>query len=233
MVTVSLDISKTSTAMVLAVGNKTYFYNYTIKKETNKWNKMLDFVHFRHFEFNDPADYSEREFYNLKIFVDIANSIIDDIAEYIENDEPICVYTEGYSYSSFAGHIIDLVTVSSIIRSKIYESFPNLSKFVVVSPKHLKTMACELVYGTQIVQTGKRIIKNVKITNPNPDGIKGGEFKKPEMLRAFADSNISNSLKDFIVLQRDELLKVKSIPKPIDDLVDANFLSELAKTDLI
>jgi hypothetical protein len=49
------------------------------------------------------------------------------------------------------------------------------------------------------------------------------------MFHSLLDSNITNDLKIFLNQNIDVLSKMKKIPKPFDDLIDAIFLVELGK----
>ena len=49
------------------------------------------------------------------------------------------------------------------------------------------------------------------------------------MLEAYLNINENDGLSNILNKYKDELLKLKNVPKPIDDIVDSNFLMRILK----
>jgi hypothetical protein len=125
-----------------------------------------------------------------------------------------------------------LVGIGTIVRAKLYEYIPNITKMKIIAPKSLKTISCEMIYGFEMVEVGKRKKKIVKQINTNNKGTKGGDFTKHDMFQAIVDYNNNYILDDFFIEKYDEIMSVKTFPKPIEDLDDAWLLKEIIKYDL-
>lgn len=135
---------------------------------------------------------------------------------------------EGYSYSSAAGPLIDLVTFGTTLRHTLNQWLPlnvdwYYAKLSILQPTEVKQQAAAMVYPP--------IIKGKKVEYRNADGIAGGSFKKPQIYQALLDHS---GLKDdkwvnFIRGHSEEILEMKSIPKPIEDINDAKTLYEIIK----
>lgn len=95
----------------------------------------------------------------------------------------------------------------------------NLSDFTVFTPSTLKQQTCELVYGKQYNTKGKQI------PSRNTLGMAGGSFKKHEMLESLFVLNKNSKLQQILQPHINDIMKMKAIPKPIDDIVDAMFLA--------
>lgn len=227
---IGLDISKISTAMAIESNGKEYIFSYNNKKLSNKWNDNIKHIcNIKTYEYINSDDYSISEIEKLKQFINIANDVLKDILETINiNDESI-IYIEGYSYSKDPGPIIDLVGIASIIRAKIFEYVPNIKEIKIISPKSLKTFSCEIAYGSSMIESGKRIIKIEKVLNTNNNGVKGGDFNKHDMCQAIIDSKIKCILTDYINDNYEEIMGMKTFPKPIEDIDDAWWLKESIK----
>lgn len=224
---IGLDTSKVSTSMVIDVDGEKHYFSYNTNKETYKWNELInDFVKIRTYQYdNKIKDYSDKEVNKLIQFSKISSNLINDVKNTINFDKETIINIEGYSYGK-SNQIVDLVGVGSTIRVKLYETVPN-AKFNIIAPKSLKTKTCELVYGSEMVEQGKRKIKIVKVINPNHDGVSGGNFDKFHMLMAVTDYNKNDKLSEFIINNFDEMNSMSNVPKPIEDLVDAFFLKEI------
>ena len=140
---------------------------------------------------------------------------------------------EGYSYGQNVGPLIDLVGIGSIIRSKLYESIPNLKELKIISPKSLKTVTAEMIYGFDMVEVGKRVIKTEKVIRTNKSGIKGGDFDKHHIFEAIMVYNKNFSLLDYCKANLDEIKALKSFPKPLEDIDDAWLLKEIIKYKIL
>jgi len=228
---IGLDISKVSTGLSIEVKGKNYLFSYNTMKITSKWNKVLkdiDGIVIRTYEYDNTIEnYSESEIDKLGRFIEIANDVINDILSVIDiNDETTC-YLEGYSYGKNVGPIIDLVGIGATIRGKLYEHIPNIKEIKIIAPKSLKLQTCEMVYGAEIKDIGKRKPKIVKIINNSVDDVKGGDFQKIDMYKAIKYYDRDHLLSQLFDEKNEEISSVKTFPKPIEDLNDALLLKEL------
>lgn len=233
---IGLDISKVSSAVSIETKDKQYLFSYNTHKPTYKWNKIIkdeEGIFIRNYEYdNKIEDYSESEINKLTQFINISNDIIKDILSVINKDEDTIIYLEGYSYGKSVGPIIDLVGIASLVRAKLYEHIPNIKLMKVISPKSLKLISCEMVYGFQMVEKGKRKIKIVKEINTNNNGVKGGDFTKHDMFQAIVDYGKPYNLNNIFNEKYDEIIGVKTYPKPLEDLNDAYLLKEIIKFNI-
>lgn len=217
---IGIDISKSSTGMTI---NGEKLFNYCVEEDVtnksgfDKWYKVAEpHINIRFTKKNKEKDYSEREIQNINCFEHYSDLIIEDILTNIKGDE-VKIFIEGYSYSSSAGHIIDLVTLSTLIRSKILKQIKG--SVMIISPSTLKLETCKLVYPEL------KVVKGKKIEWFSADGIKGGSFKKHDMYKAICDLKTENT--DWVNLLREyraEMMGYKNIPKPFDDVNDSYLL---------
>jgi len=229
---IGLDISKISTDMVIESINGNYLFSYNTHKINYKWNKsIIDIknIKIRTYEYDNNLEYSEMEINKLVQFINISNDIINDILTVIDINESTIIYMEGYSYGRDPGPIIDLVGIASIVRAKIYENIPNINKIKIISPKSLKTISAEMIYGYDMIDIGKKKQKIIKQVNTNEKGIKGGDFSKHDMFQAIVDYNKNYILNEYLIENYDEIIGLKSFPKPIEDINDAFLLKEIIK----
>jgi len=228
---IGLDISKVSTGMAIEVNGENFLFSYNTSKPTQKWNKILstiDNVKIRTYEYdNTISDYSESEINKLTKFINISNDIIKDILSVINIEDDTILYLEGYSYGKNPGPLLDLVGIGATVRSKIYETIPNIIEMKIIAPKSLKLITCEMVYGAEIKDIGKRKSKIVKIINNNDNDIKGGDFHKIDMYDAIVKYNHKHTLEQLFIDKDDDIRGTKSFPKPIEDLNDALLLKEI------
>lgn len=227
---IGLDISKISTSMVIETNGKEHIFSYNTNKPSYKWNKNIEnIVKIRTYEYNNKLDtYSEIEIDKLNVFSRISSDLVQDIVETISN-EPTIIYIEGYSYGKDSSQIIDLVSIGSVIRTKIFESVQNIEKIKIVAPKSLKLIACEMVYGYKLINVGRKKEKIVKVINSNKEGKKGGDFDKIDMFKMILDYNNKSILDSFYNENLEELLSLKYFPKPLEDINDAWLLKEIIK----
>ena len=230
---IGLDISKVSTGLSIESKGENYLFSYNTMKITSKWNKILNIIPgviIRTYEYdNSIEDYSESEINKLENFSKISNDIVEDILSVIDINDETILYLEGYSYGRNPGPVIDLVGIGSSVRTKIYENIPNIKEMKVIAPKSLKLQSCEMVYGAEIKDIGKRKVKIVKIISNNDNDIKGGDFQKIDMYDAIKKFVCSHLLEDLFIDKDDDISSVKTFPKPIEDLNDALLLKELIK----
>lgn len=216
--TITIDPSLSCTALVVN-GEKFVFVNrnlaYTETKTLKKWFSLCSsFIHYEIIDYDFNDNYSENEIYKLTMYESIVERIHDKAIELIDPTLPINVYIEGYSYSSAAGPLIDLVTFSTLLRRIMTKTADNVQ---IISPSSLKLSAAKLTYSPII--SGKKVIKH---TYKNNEGIAGGSFKKTQMLQALIENQTLNcKWVKFLRENKEELLSLKNIPKPIEDLNDA------------
>lgn len=212
---IGIDASLTSTAISVYNKNGYFFFSYLKGYEKpGKWTKLIeDFVKITGVAYNKSENYSEQENLKLKDYQDLVSIIINDIKSVLVEGD-IYSAIEGYSFSSAAGHLIDLVTLSTLIRDRLKNKLN--SNLDVYSPSTLKKETCGLTYGW--IEKGK---KKKSYTCRNTLGIAGGNFKKHQMLDAIKDYKCTSQLNKFCKEYYDDLSGLKKIPSPIDDLVDS------------
>jgi len=232
---IGLDISKISTGMSIEnTKGENHLFNYTTKDPNYLWVKRTsDVINFRYYNYIKFDNYSESEIEKLTNFIKIANDIIKDIKNHITDNYPVYIQMEGYSYGSTVGPLIDLVGIGTIIRGKLLEHVPNVKLIEIVAPLSLKTQTAEYVYGYEMVEKGKRVVRLVKVVNTNEDGISGKNFSKHDMFKALMDAKIEVPVIEFYDIYKDDLLKMKSLPKPFDDINDAIFCKEIIKNNIL
>lgn len=168
---------------------------------------------------------SDIEWGKLSRYNEITDMIVHDVMSTISGG-PIIFAIEGYSHSSKAGPLIDLVTISTLLRTKLHNSFHSTSNDVtmmVLQPTEVKHRAAVLVYPP--IQKGK------KTEYRNGDGVAGGSFKKPEIYKALLDNTelVNDPWVMYLKEQSEEIFSLKMVPKPIEDINDAKTLYEIIK----
>ena len=146
---VAIDPSLISTGMVVSYKDTFKMFNYCRessvfgKKGITKWFKMAEqFIEYKFIEYREFEDYSDGEMTKLKDYDRITDNIISDILESIDLSKPTKIGIEGYSFSSTAGDIIDLVTFSTLLRKKLFDRISE--DIFVLSPSTLKLESCKL-----------------------------------------------------------------------------------------
>jgi hypothetical protein len=226
---VGLDPSLISTAMV--VNGK--LFNYCREKDAmnksgySKWFKYCeDKVTFRFISYRDSDSYSEGELVKLKDYDEITDQIIKDIEENIDKTKPTKIGIEGYSYSSDAGAIIDLVTFSTLLRKKLYDYIS--TDIAVLSPSTLKLESCKLTYPP--INEGK---KKEKWVYRNAYGISGGSLTKHGMFMCIVDNNeIKDEWSTLCKTMKDDIMSSSKVPKPFEDLNDSFLIYQILKNNL-
>lgn len=214
---IGLDLSVNSSAMVI----DEHLFNYTTESSNNKWIKLTsDYINFRFFENVKQKEYSDNEIYKLRKYDEITDLIFNDIVAFTKG-EKIDVLIEGISYGS-PGKIPDLVTHATLLKRKLL-ALPNLESIKIIPPTSLKKAACIAVYGYKS-RIGKKGQPLKGKESRNNDGLSGGDFKKHDMFKAFIDSTSTNKFKKHCYEMKNNILKMKSIPKPYDDIIDSYFL---------
>jgi hypothetical protein len=233
---VALDPSLISTALVVSSGDTFKMYNYCRESSAfgktgiKKWFKLAEqFVTYKFITYRDFTDYSEGELTKLKDYDKITDDIISDILSNIDLSKPTKIGIEGYSFSSTAGDIIDLVTFSTLLRKKLFDQISE--DITVMSPSTLKLESCKLTYPPIVTETGKKV-KKVKVEYRNNLGMSGGKFTKTDMFMAIVDNN---EMQDFWTkhckLVKSDVLGVATIPKPYEDVNDAFLIYSVLKKE--
>lgn len=233
---VALDPSLISTALVMSSGDTFKMYNYCRESSAfgktgiKKWFKLAEqFVTYKFIEYREFKDYSEGELTKLKDYDKITDNIISDILSNIDTSKPTKIGIEGYSFSSTAGDIIDLVTFSTLLRKKLFDQISE--DITVMSPSTLKLESCKLTYPPIVTETGKKV-KKVKIEYRNTLGMSGGKFTKTDMFMAIVENN---EMQDFWTkhckLVKSDVLGVATIPKPYEDVNDAFLIYSVLKKE--
>lgn len=226
---VSLDPSLISTAMV--VNGK--LFNYCRLKDAmnksgySKWFKYCeDKVTFRFISYRESESYSEGELFKLKDYDKISDQIIKDIEDNIDKTQPTKIGIEGYSYSSDAGAIIDLVTFSTLLRKKLFDHIS--TDITVFSPSTLKLESCKLTYPP--INEGK---KKDKWVYRNSYGISGGSLTKHGMFMCIVDNNeIKDEWSTLCKTLKDDIMNANKVPKPFEDINDAFLIYQILKNNL-
>jgi hypothetical protein len=223
---VTIDPSLISTALVVSSGDTFKMYNYCRessafgKKGITKWFGLAEqYITYKFIEYRPFKDYSEGELVKLKDYDKISDDIIKDIKENIDPNKPTKIGIEGYSFSSTAGDIIDLVTFSTILRKKLFDLISE--DIMVLSPSTLKLESCKLTYAPILKEMGKKKI-TIKEEYRNKIGISGGKFTKSEMFMAIVENEVwEDYWTKHCKLSQKDILGIAKIPKPYEDVNDA------------
>lgn len=214
MYIIGIDPSINSTAISIYDEEKIHLFNYTTKKLKYKWFTLTtEFINYNAtVSVNDSScGYSKLEIKKITSYDEITNSMLNNIIDII-GEEKCVVYIEGYSYSSDAGKIIDLVTFSTLIRHKLL-SYPNITLHII-APSELKKCMGEFVYD-----------KDKKGVCRNSDGKAAGSFDKKDMMIALMKLELNYPYMKYLSENQEILLTPKNIPKPFDDINDAIILT--------
>ena len=215
MSVIGIDPSLVSTAMVID-GN--HIFNYTKEKYAhnksglNKWyNLCEEYVKYRWINYEQRDNFTDSEINKLKDFNILSDMVINDIKKYIVPNEPIKIGIEGFSYSSQAGPLIDLVTYSTLLRNKLLLLTDDI---IILPPSTLKLESAKLTYP--MIMEGKKEVWR------NKEGVSGGKFNKHEMYLCLTENdNFNCKWVEFLRDIKDDIFDSKTIKKPIEDCVDS------------
>ena len=215
---VTIDPSLVSTAVT--INNRPFSIvseNIALNKKNQytKWFKLsepyCDIITINT-NYKDEKVYSKLEINKLETFQKTSNIILNLLDTYCDPEYTTLVVIEGYSYSSAAGPLIDLVTFGTLVRSVL--STREYTDVVILAPSTIKKLSAQLTYPA--IQKGK------KLEYRNYQGIAGGSFKKHDMLNVLLENKeIESKWVNFLKDNQVELLAAKSIPKPIEDINDS------------
>jgi len=231
---VAIDPSLISTAMVVGKNDGTFkIFNYCKessamgKKGMNKWFKMAEqYVSYRYIDYRKFDNYSDGELVKLKDYDKVSDVIINDILENIDKNIPTKIGIEGFSYSSNAGSLIDLVTFSTILRKKLFDLISE--DITVLSPSTLKLETCKMTYKP--IEIYSKTGKLTKTEYKNNLGIAGGKFTKNEMYLSILDNdNINNYWSNHCKLISEDMNETSKISKPYDDINDSFWIYQIIK----
>jgi hypothetical protein len=219
---IGIDISINSTAIYIESEKGISIISVTNKKDNNIWIKELIEYGVKFFYMNreSSSNYSKNEISKLNYYNDISDKIISEIIKSINLNKRTYCQIEGYSFSKNTSSILDIVGLSTIIRSDLIRKINNI-EISIISPSSLKLETCKLVYKP--IDIG---IKKSKFKYVNDQGISGGSFKKPQMFKAIIDGKIDTPIFEMLNTHRD-LMERDKIPNPIEDIVDATFACKL------
>lgn len=228
-----ISIDPSTTCSGLCVEGKLYAVAqhdlaFTKSEKMKKWFSIADEeCNIVTYPKRNVADtYSGEEVSKLKYYQNIRDTIMDIIGQSGTFPKQTMVLMEGFSYSSASGHLIDLVTLSTLIRTALVELGFNLQ---IVAPSDLKACTAKLSYDA--VDIGK---KKEKLEWRNSNGVSGGSFKKHDMYQAILDStNTGSNWKRLLADNAKEISSMKSVPKPIEDVNDAFLLYKIYENGLI
>ena len=234
---VAIDPSLISTALVVTSGDTFKMFNYCRESSAfgktgiKKWFKMAEqYVTYKFVEYREFEDYSEGEITKLKDYDKITDGIIDDILDNIDLEKPTKIGIEGYSFSSTAGDIIDLVTFSTLLRKKLFDKISE--DITVLSPSTLKLESCKLTYPPIIKEIGGKKPRQEFIWR-NTIGISGGSFTKREIFMSIVENeNWDDYWTNHCKSVKLDILSISTIPKPYEDVNDAVTIYHILKRNM-
>jgi hypothetical protein len=153
-----------------------------------------------------PDDYIGRERIKIVYFMDIVDSLWNSILE-IMGDSEFCVAMEGLSFSSNGNALIDISMATALLRKRIIDRV-GADKFYVFSPTSIKKFAIK------------------------------GNAKKDELYEALInfkeldETNLKNFTNILESNKTEWITPAKAINKPIDDIVDATWITLYLKETL-
>lgn len=220
---IGIDPSLVSTAMSI---NGKYLFNYTKEKYAynksglNKWYKMCDqYVKYRWIEYDKIENFTDSEVEKLNKYNILSDMVIEDIKNHIDPNGSIRIGIEGYSYSSAAGPLIDLVTYGTLLRNKLLQLSPDITIF---PPSTLKLESAKLTYP-MILEKKKEVWRN-------NNGVSGGKFTKHDMYSALTENeSLNDNWTSFLRQIRGDVFDSKVIKKPMEDCNDAFLIYQVLK----
>lgn len=218
---IGIDISIDSTGLAILRDDEIIISNFTVQKRNAMWiKKTMDAIdyEFINYTYKDIENYTESEIMKLREFDHVTDLIYNKLLGNIDKKQKTIIAIEGYNYGlRNTNSIIDIVTFSTLLRLKLL-SLPKLDKLIIISPMTVKSLACEMSYGFTLTKSGKKII------NKNSNGISGGKFDKKQMMESLIHMNGDDKLSVLLNKYKEELLKLKMVPKPWDDICDSYWI---------
>lgn len=217
---IGIDISIDSTAVSILRNDETIISSFTTLKNSVGWiKKTMSYIdyEFIDYTYKNINNYTESEIIKLREYDHVTDLIYKKIVGNINKNEKTMIAIEGYNYGQRGNSIIDIVSFSTLLRLKLL-NVPKLEKIIIISPKSLKSEAAAMSYGYTINKKG------LKVINKNLNGVSGGSFDKKDMLMALLNMNLDNKLTEVLNKYKEDLIKLKNIPKPWDDCIDSFFI---------
>lgn len=210
--------------MIIGNGNDFEMFNYCrerdifTKKGLGKWFKYCEeLVQYKFINYNTFSNYSDGEIIKLKDYNKITEQIVDDISDNLDGENQVIIALEGIAFGASVGDLVDLVSFSTLLRAKLLSITQNIK---IVAPLTLKQEACKLTYEPYDI--GK---KKQKLVWRNKQGIAGGHFTKREVFQSIVENEKwTDKWTIHCKKMASEILTIKSIPKPYEDMDDAFIL---------
>jgi hypothetical protein len=226
---ITIDPSLTCTAVI--VNDKIFVYasESVAMTKTGKPTKWFDSVDHLitlrlHSNAYTATNHSDKEIQKLVNYNGIVKTIFTDVLSCLIPGEPIRVYIEGYSHSSEAGPLIDLVTFGTALRMMLAFMSVDDIQVHIVTPTELKMYTARFTY-LALTTKKSEVIRNHQ-------GVSGGKFTKHEMYKALIEN--VNLQCEWVTNLRNiapDATAMKGIPKPIEDINDAKLMYEIAKSN--
>lgn len=140
MIKIGLDISTTSSGICINEGNSYKFFNIT-DKSTKYHKNSKNITTYIVDKAEKGENYTENELNKLKKYKQIESKLGFILSKYRGCE--MLINIEGYSYSSQAGNLIDIVTLSTILRLKCLEYSDNV---MFTAPQSLKKQVLDNCY---------------------------------------------------------------------------------------
>lgn len=152
-----------------------------------------------------PESYTERERSKINYFLEIVNCLWDSILGAM-GDEPFQVAMEGLSFSSNGNSLIDISMATALLRERIIKEI-GVENFHVFSPTSIKKFALK------------------------------GNSKKDELYLALvqfqeSETNLYHFTRILDDNKAEWITNAKAVNKPIDDIVDATWITLYLKKEL-
>ena len=228
---IGIDPSLVSTAVVIngEIINYCRESKVLLKNGMSKWFKSAEqYCTYRYIKYRDFDSYSEGELTKLKDYDLITDMIISDILSKIDKYSETFVGIEGYNFGATVGDLVDLVTFSTLLRKKLYDKVT--TNIMVLSPSTLKLESCKLTYKPIVKEIGKKV-KRIEYVWRNNLGISGGKFTKRDMALAIIDNDtIEHPWFKYLKSIKEEILSIKDIQKPHEDVNDAVLIYHILKS---
>ena len=151
-----------------------------------------------------PDDYLEKERLKIDFFLEVVDTLFSSITDKIGHED-FYVAMEGLSFSSNGNSLIDISMATALLRERIVQKIGK-ERFYVFSPSSIKKFA------------------------------KKGNAKKDELYEALLEKKEETNLEVFTsILEKNKsewITKAKQVNKPIDDIVDATWITLFLKEKL-
>lgn len=217
---IGIDPSIISTGMVINGNVFNYCRESEVFLKNKKYTKWFDLckehISYRYITNTKFKEYSEGEIQKLLQYNNTISLLINDIKDNLIENLPIKIAIEGYSYSSAAGDLIDLVTFSTILRNALLTLTHDI---IILAPMSLKLESCKLTYPAKNI--GK---KKEKLEYRNHIGLAGGNFSKIDMYKSIIENEKFNDKYCTFLKSIKELIGEINIKKPLEDCNDAYLL---------